>query len=136
MFSFAIFFVDLIQHDQIKAEFVRQCEGLALLIECARESEFDVAKVQLYALEIIMSLTFNDEANNYIKQNDNFIQYIQTLVSTTTNRPALKKVADGILWRLFPKGKKAKTEYLYDIMILYSHKDFVYGLIVKDCMAQ
>jgi hypothetical protein len=115
-------FVDLIQHDQIKAEFVRQSEGLSLLIQCAKGTEFDVAKVQVPALEIIMSLTFNDEGNSCIKQNDNFIQYIKTLVSTSS-RPILKKIAGGILWRLFPKDEKAKTEYLYDIMISYSHKE-------------
>ncbi|CAF1372491.1 unnamed protein product, partial [Didymodactylos carnosus] len=112
----------LIQHDQIKTEFVRQAKGLSLLIQCTTESQFDPAKVQLPALEIIMSLTFNDEAKTCIKQNNKFVQYVQTVLSASSTRD-LQKVANGILWRLFSKDGKTEGEFQYDIMISYSHKD-------------
>ncbi|CAF3791786.1 unnamed protein product [Rotaria magnacalcarata] len=109
----------LSQHDQIKAEFGRQVEGLSLLILCATESQFDPEKVQLCALEIIMSLTFNNEVEAWLRGNNIFVQYLQTLASTS-NAPYLQKVAGGILWRLYGK---TEHEFQYDIMISYCHKD-------------
>ncbi|CAF3324411.1 unnamed protein product [Rotaria socialis] len=110
---------NLSQHDEIKAEFGRQVEGLSLLIQCATESQFDPEKVQLCALEIIMSLTFNNEVEAWLRQNNIFVQYLQTLTSTS-NAPYLQKVAGGILWRLYGK---TEHEFQYDVMISYCHKD-------------
>ena len=50
------------QHDRIKEEFVKQTDGTSLLFRCANEPQFDGTKIQLRALEILMSLTFNNEA--------------------------------------------------------------------------
>lgn len=116
------FIADLVQHDQIKTEFLKQSHGLPLLLRCATESRFDPTKVQLSALEIIMSLSFNDEIAAWLRQNQFFIQHLQTLTSNS-NMPYLQKAADGILWELFSKYGKTEQEFQYDIMISYSHKD-------------
>jgi len=110
------------QHDQIKEEFSRQTDGIFLLFRCATETQFDSTKIQLRSLKILMSLTFNNEAKSIIKKSDSFINYLRTLVSST-NKPDIQKIADGILWRLFPKDGPTESNFHYDIMISYSHKD-------------
>ena len=113
--------LDLIQHDKIRAEFVRQVDGPQLLIRLATQSQYHTTKIQLGALEILMGLAFNDEARESLLQNNSFIEYLQTLVSST-DITSLKKAADGLLWQLFSKHK-TETQFQYDIMISYSHKD-------------
>ncbi len=112
----------LIQHDQIKEEFARQTDGIFLLFRCATEAQFDSTKVQLRALKILMSLTFNKEARSILEKSDNFVNYLRTLVSST-NKPDIQKIADGILWRLFSKDEPSESKFQYDVMISYSHKD-------------
>ncbi|CAF3480392.1 unnamed protein product [Rotaria sp. Silwood1] len=101
---------------------MKQVDGLPLLIRCATESHFDPAKVQLNALDIIMSLAFNEEIGTCLRQNNTFVQHLRTLTSTS-NTPYLQKAADGILWQLFSKYGNSEREFQYDIMISYSHKD-------------
>lgn len=112
----------LIQHDQIKVEFLRQMDGISLLLRCATESQFDGTKIQLRALKILMSLTFNNEGKLLLQKNDSFVQHLRTLI-TSDNKPDIQKLADGILWRLFPKDESTESEFQYDAMISYSHKD-------------
>ena len=112
----------LIQHDQIKEEFVRQIDGISLLLRCATESQFDGTKTQLRALKILMSLTFNNDAKLLLQKNPRFIEYLRTL-ATLSVKPDLQKLADSILWRLFPKDQPTDTDFQYDAMISYSHKD-------------
>jgi TIR domain len=116
------FNLDLIQHDQIKVEFVRQVEGLPLLILCATQSRFDPLKVQTFALEILLVLSIDGEAKALLQQNTTFIQDLKTMISTS-DTPAQRKAADGILWQLFLKHQKAEYQFQYDVMISYSHKD-------------
>ena len=53
--------VGLVQHDQIKEE-LRKEGILPQLIRCATEIKFDPLKEQQPALEILLALTFNDQA--------------------------------------------------------------------------
>ncbi|CAF5021816.1 unnamed protein product, partial [Rotaria sp. Silwood1] len=101
---------------------MKQVEGLPLLIRCATESHFDPPKVQLSALNIIMSLTFNEEIAACLRQNNAFVQHLEKLTSPS-NAPYLRKAADGILWQLFSKYGNSESEFKYDVMISYSHKD-------------
>ncbi|CAF4582259.1 unnamed protein product, partial [Rotaria magnacalcarata] len=96
-------------------------EDLPLLIQCATEPRFDPIKVQVSALEILLSLTFKNEAGTLLLQNNTFIQHLRTLVSNS-DTPYLQKAADGILWQLFSKHE-TKHQFEYDVMISYSHKD-------------
>ncbi|CAM2714700.1 unnamed protein product [Rotaria socialis] len=112
----------LMQHEQIKDEFVKHTDGIPLLLRCATETRFDGTKIQLSALKILMSLTFNSEGKSLLLKNDNFIQYLKTLVASS-KPPDLQKVANGILWRLFPKYEKHESNFKYDAMISYAHKD-------------
>ncbi|CAF3556665.1 unnamed protein product [Rotaria sp. Silwood1] len=112
----------LIQHDQIKEEFVRQKDGIPILVRCATETQFDGTKVQLRALKILMSLTFNNDAQLLLQKNNSFVQYLKTL-TTSSKAPDFQKVANGILWRLFPKYETSESKFQYDAMISYSHKD-------------
>ncbi|CAF4918414.1 unnamed protein product, partial [Rotaria sp. Silwood1] len=116
------YYVGLIQHDQIKLEFSKHPKGLPLLVRYATDTQFDPEKVQLRALEIIMFLTFNHEAEAWLRQNNTFVQHLRTLASHQ-NTPDLQKAANGILWRLFSKHGKAEPKFPYDVMISYSHKD-------------
>lgn len=122
VFLFFSSIIVLIQHDQIKEEFARQIDGIYLLLRCASEGQFDSTKIQLRSLKILMSLTFNQEAKLIIEKSDNFVNYLRTLVNST-NRPDIQKVADGILWRLFPKEEQTESTFQYDVMISYSHRD-------------
>ncbi|CAF4466028.1 unnamed protein product [Rotaria sp. Silwood2] len=112
----------LIQHDQIRGEFARQTDGLPLLLRCATEFQFEGTKIQLRSLNILMSLTFNNEIKVLLENNSTFIQYLRTLV-TSSKSPELQKIVDGILWRLFSKYETTATKFQYDVMISYSHKD-------------
>lgn len=103
-------------------EFTKHPNGLPLLVKYATDTQFDPEKVQLPALEILMCLTFNNEAEDWLRQNNTFVQHLRTLESNQ-NTPDLQKVAQGILWRLFSKRDKDKPKFLYDVMISYSHKD-------------
>ncbi|CAM4796484.1 unnamed protein product [Rotaria magnacalcarata] len=96
--------------------------GIPLLPRCATETRFDGTKIQLSALKILMSLTFNNKGKSLLLKNDNFIQYLKTLVASS-KPPDLQKVANGILWRLFPKYEKHESNFNYDAMISYAHKD-------------
>ena len=111
------------QHDRIKEEFVKQTDGVSLLFRCAKDSQFNDTKIQLRALKILMSLTFNNEAKLLLQKNDSFVQHLRILI-TSVNKPDIQKVANGILWRLFPKDDEpSESKFQYDVMISYSHKD-------------
>ncbi|CAF1419408.1 unnamed protein product, partial [Didymodactylos carnosus] len=123
----------LIQHNSIKSEFVKQ-NGLPLLIRCASESKFDAIKVQQRALEILLALTFNEQAAVILKNDQIFMKRLKS----PFNEQGVKKAAEGIVWRLekeaqliiqnenqqtFNKKEAAPLAHKYDIMISYSHSD-------------
>ena len=75
------------------------------------------------SLKILMSLTFNNKAEALLMKNATFIQHLRTLAASEKS-PELQKIAHGILWRLSPKQERTATsEFQYDIMISYSHRD-------------
>ncbi|CAF4131332.1 unnamed protein product [Rotaria sp. Silwood2] len=118
----------LVQHDQIKENVTKQ-GMLPLLIRCATQTKFDSVKARQPALEILLTLTFNDEAARQLKQNSEFITNLKTILTTSTES-GLKRVAESLIWKL-EKEETAiamshsieSTIYTYDIMLSYSHSD-------------
>ncbi|CAF3430771.1 unnamed protein product [Rotaria sp. Silwood1] len=118
----------LVQHDQIKENVTKQ-GMLPLLIRCATQTKFDSIKARQPALEILLALTFNDEAASQLKQNSEFITNLKIILTTSTES-GLKRVAESLIWKL-EKEKTAiamyhaigSTNYTYDIMLSYSHSD-------------
>jgi hypothetical protein len=117
----------LVQHDQIKEELIKQ-GVLSLLIRCATETKYDPIKAQQPALEILLALTFNDEAARQLKQNTEFIFKLKVIVTSTTEH-FLKRAAESLIWEL--EKSKSNPSLLttdvntqrYDIMLSYSHSD-------------
>ena len=121
-------FLDFVQHDQVKTELIKQA-ALPLLVKCTVETRFDPIKVQLVALEILLALSFNNDACSILRKNLNFMDLIRQLSSRTqANRASLQRAAEGLLWKLEKEEEAvAKSSNVkqsrYDIMISYSHKD-------------
>jgi hypothetical protein len=85
--------------------------------------------VQQIALEILLALSFNNDACSVLRRNENFMNHIRILVgNTNSNKSGLQRAAERFLWKL-EKEEEAITKptilnsYKYDIMISYSHKD-------------
>jgi len=90
------------------------------------ETKFDPIDVQKPALEILLALSFNNNAILYLKENKNFIKHIRKLSKDTNSN--LQRAAEGLLWKLEKEteavAKSLTTRsYQYDIMISYSHYD-------------
>ncbi len=140
-FTCLIFFIiGLVQHDQIKAEIVKQ-QGLPLLIRCATEPELiKQAEGTQVSLEILLALTFNTEAFNYIKNNIPFLDELKKLLASTEDNG--KRVAEGIFWKLEQEKKPIEVTLdpssdQYDIMISYCHRNkdlchAIYDRLTKD----
>ncbi len=125
----------LVQHDQIKEELTKQ-EILPLLIRFATESKFNLIKVRLPALEILLALTFNNQAANQLKQNPKFISYLKTL-STQSTEQRLQRVAEGILWKIEKEQKDIHiviTIYVIKFMMDLLKIILKFGLIEIKCM--
>ncbi|CAF4020115.1 unnamed protein product [Rotaria sp. Silwood1] len=133
---------NFVQHDQVKTELIKQ-QALTILIKCIVEPRFDPIKVQLIVLEILLALSFNNDASVILRQNQNFITHIRNLSSkTNSNQTDLQRAAEGLLWKLEKEVEAvAKSTnvnlYKYDIMISYSHKDQdvclqIHDRLVKD----
>ena len=90
-----MFCLGLVQHDQIKNEIIQQ-NGLLFLLDCANKL---ADKAQVLNLEILWSLTFREEGALALRSNENFLNKIQTM-SKNSNNEALKKAADGLVWKL------------------------------------
>jgi hypothetical protein len=135
-------YLDFVQHDQVKSELIKQ-NALPLLIKCVEEIQFDPIKVQRIALEILLALSFNNDACSILQQNQNFINHIRYLTGNNNlDRSGLKRPAEGLLWKL-EKEEEAiakptiSNSYKYDIMISYSHKNtqlcfMIHEQLVKD----
>jgi hypothetical protein len=136
------FFVDFVQHDQVKVELIKQ-KALPLLVRCVEETQFDPIKVQRVALEILLALSFNNDACSILQQSQNFINHIRILAcNNNSNKSGLQRAAEGLLWKL-EKEEEAIAKptnlnsYKYDIMISYSHKNYqicfqIHEKLVKD----
>ena len=136
----------LAQHEQIRAELTKQ-SVLPLLVRCATETNFHPLKEQQPALEILLTLAFNDQAAILLKQNSQFISHLKRLLVSSSEK-RVHRAAEGLIWKL----EKDATEtakpvanmmrdgaaiHKYDIMLSYSHsdKDLCYRLhdrLVKD----
>ena len=120
--------LDFVQHDQVKTELIQQA-ALPVLVKCVVETRFDPIKVQLVALEILLALSFNNEACSILRKNQNFINHVRQLsTKTDSNRAGIQRAAEGLLWKLEEEeeavAKSNNTNCCkYDIMISYSHKD-------------
>lgn len=83
-------------------------------------------------MEILLALTFNDEASRQLKQNIEFLSNLKKL-STSSTEQKLQRVAEGLVWKLekeetaIRKSDASLTANVdtkaYHIMISYSHSD-------------
>ena len=128
------------QHDQIKDEIVKQ-QGLPLLFRCATEPQLvEQTEGNQCSLEILLALTFNQEAFNQVKNNTEFIKHLHTLLQSTDEKD--KRAAEHLLWKLEQVEKAVRTPTVpendkYDIMLSYSHSNkelchAIYERLVKD----
>ncbi|CAF3547484.1 unnamed protein product [Rotaria sp. Silwood1] len=76
--------LDFLQHDQVKVELIKQ-NALPLLIRCIIETEFDSIRVKPIVLEILLALSFNNDASSALKQNINLMSKIRNLVDNTNS---------------------------------------------------
>ena len=86
------------QHEQIRDTFANSDIGLPLLIRCATENQFDTTVVKQRSLELLLVMTFNKQAANRVRDNDQFMAHIKTLVDS--QELGLQRVAESILWTL------------------------------------
>ncbi|CAF1309378.1 unnamed protein product [Rotaria sp. Silwood1] len=75
---------NFLQHDQVKVELIKQ-NALPLLIRCIIETEFDSIRVKPIVLEILLALSFNNDASSALKQNINLMSKIRNLVDNTNS---------------------------------------------------
>ncbi|CAF1441837.1 unnamed protein product, partial [Rotaria sordida] len=122
----------LVQHDQIKEELTKQ-GILPYLLQCATETKFDPIKEQQPTLEILLALTFHDQAAILLKKNSQFISHLHTLINSSSEQ-GLRRAAEGLIWKLEKEETatdklvtmsmtKDVRNYKYDIMLSYSHRD-------------
>ena len=130
-------FLDVISYDPISDEFTKQ-NGIPLILRCINETKFKPLQAQQPALEILLALTFNQEAYKQLKQNLNQIKSL-----SYSPHQGVIRVVDSLLWRLekqeenLLKSKTSPQTYQYDLMISYSHlnKDLIYQIsdqLLKD----
>ncbi|CAF1022540.1 unnamed protein product [Didymodactylos carnosus] len=105
---------NLVQHDQIKDELVKQ-GAIPLLIQCATETKDDPINIQQYALEILWALTFNEQAPNILKNDQNFMTHIRSLQSCSERGVA--KAAEGLIWKLEKEAEYIMTKKEQEEMI-------------------
>ena len=86
------------------------------------EIQFTETKIQLHALKILMSLTFNNDGKKLLENNHDFLDRLR-IVAKSSEKMDFQNIADGILWRLSRKDDRKETNYQYDMMISYAHKD-------------
>ena len=72
-------------------------------------TQFSETKIQLHALKILMSLTFNNDGNRLLEKNDDFLDHLR-LVVKSSEKVDFQNIADGILWRLSRKDQKKESK--------------------------
>lgn len=140
MFLFAS--SDLVQHEQIKIELIKQ-ETIPLLSRCVIEKDFHKTKIQLYALEILLALSFNNEALDILEKDTNLMNYVKMLENSKDEN--LQRAANHLLWQFTQKinshsvveSNSSNTNKKFDIMLSYSHVDKklcfeIYEKLTKD----
>lgn len=134
---FSTDFIDFVQHDQVKTELIKQ-GILPLLMKCVVEQRFDPIKVRQEALEILLALSFFDEACCILKENENFMNYSRILAEKSNSYlTGVQRAAEGLLWKLEKENEAvAKPVVLssrkYKIMISYAHKDKIAFLQIHE----
>ncbi|CAF2736382.1 unnamed protein product [Rotaria sp. Silwood2] len=140
----------LMQHEQIKNEFIKQ-GGLDKLISfvCDRDSYEKCTNQLEDALKILWSCTFTgSEATNKLKQDQNLMACVSDLLEKSKNDDniTLEKAAEGVIWKVEKEEKfveeqaaeeekkkqqvqetgieeEREEEQKYDLMISYSWAD-------------
>lgn len=109
----------MIHYDQIKEELTKQ-NAIPLLIRCATEMKFKPLQVQQPALEILLALTFNQDAYRLLK--DRLEQFRPLL---TSPHQGICRAVHSLLWRYekIDESKRSSTNHQYDLMISYSHSN-------------
>jgi len=121
-----LFCLDFVQHDEVKVELLKQ-NVFPLLFKCLFQENIHRIEVKVLVLEVLFSLSFNDDAFVFLKEHQRFVDFIRKSSLDNENNQ-LQKVSEGLLWRLekeedlIHKCNPTKT-YLYEIMISYSHRD-------------
>ncbi|CAF1339526.1 unnamed protein product [Didymodactylos carnosus] len=119
----------LAQHGEIKHEMVAQ-DVLPLLIRCATEPKFDVVQRQKYSLGLLWTMTFNDEAATILKENQKFMAHVKLLLRS--DEQDLRKVADGIMWKLDKKAQfMAKQERDQSVIQVLASSTYKYDITIK-----
>ncbi|CAF1013989.1 unnamed protein product [Rotaria sp. Silwood1] len=119
---------NFVQHDQVKVELIKQ-NVFPIFMRCITETKSDLIKVQTIVLEILLALSFNNDALTILRKDTDFMTQIRNLESNTNlDKSNLQRAAEGLLWKLDKEGEtvaKSTTlkSYQYDIMISYSHSD-------------
>jgi hypothetical protein len=107
--------------------------AISLFIRCATEAKFDRVKAREPALEILLALTFNDDAALQLKQNSAFMSTLKAILSSSAEQ-RLQRPAESLIWKLEKEEMKIATSdaavpafgcstHTYDIMLSYSHSD-------------
>lgn len=122
------FFLDLIQHDQVKIEVLKQ-DMIPLLIRCVTEKQsFHSVKSQQYAIEALLTLTFNEDASSILCRDSDLIKCLEILKYSKDDK--IERAANHLAWQLgqkrsIPNASVAHdlSKSKFDIMISYSHCD-------------
>ncbi len=122
-------FLGLIQHDQVKVEVVQQ-DIIPLLVQCVIEKQsFHSMKTQQYVIEILLALTFNEDASNILQNDSNLIKCLEVLKKSKDDK--IERAANHLAWQLEQKRSISRnassthgfSKSKFDIMISYSHCD-------------
>jgi hypothetical protein len=94
-----IFFVDIVQNDEVKEEITNDDEGIRLIGRCSYEPYLDVETIQSRALRIIDAISFaNESAIEQIKDDDILMAHIKHLSDKNDKQQAT--IANRILWKV------------------------------------
>ena len=105
--------VALMQHDQIKNEFVKQ-GGLDILVPFIRDSDISKQSPKQLedAMEILWSSTFNNpEALSTLQKDAQFLKHVNEILGSakTNANSSLEKAAEGLIWKV-EKEEKFKQQ--------------------------
>lgn len=89
---FGLFFLDLVQNDEVKQELVKQ-NGVTPIMKYAKEANDDPLP-----LEIVYAMSFNADAKKVINQDQDFVDHVKNLCES--ERRDVSKMAHGIVWKL------------------------------------
>lgn len=112
----------------MKVEVLQQ-DIIPLLIRCVTDKQhFHTIKIQQYAIEILLALSFNDEASKILEKDADLIQCLTKLKDSTEE--TIQRAANHLIWELqqkhsIPNANETPihTKCRFDIMISYSHND-------------